>query len=180
MTLAALDAFLHRAGRRSGETVLLRALEALQGERYLRLAERRPANEAFLYGWLANRIGEAGDPRARRLRTFVDISDGVTDETASPNPRRSPKASATSTACSPPPRACSAAAAAGVMVALLMWGGWSRAEEHSIVTIFGWSLGGFIAAMIAVIVGLLAGGPVGRFKVTATPRRRSDRGGRGQ
>ncbi len=38
--------------------MLLRALEALQGERYLRLAERRPANEAFLYGWLANRIGE--------------------------------------------------------------------------------------------------------------------------
>jgi len=59
-------------------------------------------------------------------------------------------------------------AAAGAMVALLMWGGWSRAEEHSIVTIFGWSLGGFIAATIAVIVGLLAGGPVGRFKVTAT------------
>jgi lysozyme family protein len=55
-TLAALDAFL---GLRSphGETVLLRALEALQGERYLRLAERRPATEAFLYGWLANRIG---------------------------------------------------------------------------------------------------------------------------
>ena len=45
-------------GRKGGETVLLRALEALQGERYLRLAEKRPANEAFLYGWLANRIGE--------------------------------------------------------------------------------------------------------------------------
>jgi lysozyme family protein len=57
-TLAALDAFLDKRGRSSGETVLLRALEALQGERYLRLAERRPANEAFLYGWLANRIGE--------------------------------------------------------------------------------------------------------------------------
>ena len=70
-TLAALDAFLATRGtspavgvdggdqqRISGETVLLRALEALQGERYLRLAERRPANEAFLYGWLANRIGE--------------------------------------------------------------------------------------------------------------------------
>ena len=57
-TLAALDAFLALRGRGSGETVLLRALEALQGERYLRLAERRPANEAFLYGWLANRIGE--------------------------------------------------------------------------------------------------------------------------
>ena len=26
----------------------------------LRLAERRPANEAFLYGWLANRIGTMG------------------------------------------------------------------------------------------------------------------------
>ena len=58
VTLAALDAFLEARGRRGGETVLLRALEALQGERYLRLAEKRPANEAFLYGWLANRIGE--------------------------------------------------------------------------------------------------------------------------
>jgi lysozyme family protein len=57
-TLAALDGFLAARGRRGGETVLLRALEALQGERYLRLAERRPANEAFLYGWLANRIGD--------------------------------------------------------------------------------------------------------------------------
>ena len=57
-TLEALDAFLAARGKRGGETVLLRALEALQGERYLRLAERRPANEAFLYGWLANRIGD--------------------------------------------------------------------------------------------------------------------------
>ena len=58
VTLAAFDAFFRVRGRSSGETVLLRALEALQGERYLRLAERRPANEAFLYGWLANRIGD--------------------------------------------------------------------------------------------------------------------------
>ncbi len=58
-TLAALDAFLAVRGRQ-GETVLLRAIEALQGERYLRLAERRPANEAFLYGWLANRMGCEG------------------------------------------------------------------------------------------------------------------------
>ncbi len=57
--------------------------------------------------------------------------------------------------------------AAVAMIALLMWGGWSAREEHSIVVIFGWSLGGFIAAMVAVIVGLLAGGPVGRFKVSA-------------
>ena len=57
VTLSALDRFFALRGS-GGETVLLRALEALQGERYLRLAERRPANEAFLYGWLANRIGE--------------------------------------------------------------------------------------------------------------------------
>ena len=57
MTLFALDAFLAAREPTPGETVLLRALEALQGERYLRLAERRPANEAFLYGWLANRVG---------------------------------------------------------------------------------------------------------------------------
>ena len=56
-TLHALDGFLASRGKQGGETVLLRALEALQGERYLRLAEKRPANEAFLYGWLANRIG---------------------------------------------------------------------------------------------------------------------------
>lgn len=71
-TIAALDAFLAVRGKTegasqsgekastglSGETVLLRSLEAFQGERYLRLAEKRPANEAFLYGWLANRIGQ--------------------------------------------------------------------------------------------------------------------------
>lgn len=50
------------------------------------------------------------------------------------------------------------------MIALLMWGKWPPAEYHSIVVIFGWSLGGFIAAMTIVIIGLLVGGPVGRFK----------------
>ena len=55
-TIDALDRFLRRRGR-IGETVLLKAIEALQGERYLALAEQRPANEAFLYGWLANRLG---------------------------------------------------------------------------------------------------------------------------
>ena len=59
-TLAALDGFLARRGR-GGETVLLKAIEALQGERYLALAERRPANEAFLYGWLANRMGSPAE-----------------------------------------------------------------------------------------------------------------------
>jgi lysozyme family protein len=58
-TVGALDRFLAVRGRERGEVVLMRALEALQGERYLRLAEKRPANEAFLYGWLANRLGNA-------------------------------------------------------------------------------------------------------------------------
>lgn len=60
-TLAALTAFLDRRGP-PGEAVLIKAVEALQGERYLALAERRPANEAFLYGWLANRIGSQHRP----------------------------------------------------------------------------------------------------------------------
>jgi len=60
---------------------------------------------------------------------------------------------------------CGACAVA--MITLLMWGGWSATEEHTIVLIFGWSLGGFIAALLAVITGLLAGGPVGRFKLSA-------------
>jgi lysozyme family protein len=57
-TLHALDGLLRTRGPRA-ETVLLRAIEALQGERYIALAERRPSQEAFLYGWLANRIGSA-------------------------------------------------------------------------------------------------------------------------
>ena len=55
-TLAALRAFMALRGK-AGEKVLLKAVDALQGERYLALAESRPANEAFLYGWLANRVG---------------------------------------------------------------------------------------------------------------------------
>jgi lysozyme family protein len=55
-TLGALRAFRALRGK-AGEAVLLKAIEAMQGERYIALAENRPANEAFLYGWLANRIG---------------------------------------------------------------------------------------------------------------------------
>ena len=55
-TLNALTGFLRKRGAQ-GEAVLLKAIEALQGERYVDLAERRPANEAFLFGWLANRLG---------------------------------------------------------------------------------------------------------------------------
>lgn len=55
-TLGALSAFFDKRGP-SAETVLLKAIDALQGAHYVRLAEARPSQEAFLYGWLSNRIG---------------------------------------------------------------------------------------------------------------------------
>lgn len=55
-TLSALSRFLKKRGP-AGQSVMLKAVEALQGAHYLRLAETRPSQEAFLYGWLANRIG---------------------------------------------------------------------------------------------------------------------------
>src|SRR5690606_35037479 len=50
-TLTALDGYLKVRGR-AGEAVLLKAVEALQGERYIALAERNPSQEAFVYCWL--------------------------------------------------------------------------------------------------------------------------------
>ena len=55
-TMAALQAFLRKRGA-GGEAVLLKAVEALQGAHYINIAEARPNQEAFVYGWLANRIG---------------------------------------------------------------------------------------------------------------------------
>lgn len=55
VTLAALHALMKRRGA-PAEAVLLRALNALQGERYIALSEDRPANEAFTWGWFAQRI----------------------------------------------------------------------------------------------------------------------------
>lgn len=54
-TQAALSAFLRKRGA-EGETVLLAALNALQGERYISLGEARQANEAFMYGWFRTRV----------------------------------------------------------------------------------------------------------------------------
>ena len=51
-TLAALSLYL----RKRDEIVLLRALNSLQGAFYIELAERRGTDEAFLYGWLKNRV----------------------------------------------------------------------------------------------------------------------------
>lgn len=56
-TLAALDAYFAKRGAAGGE-VLRRALDCLQGARYVALAEGRQANEDFLFGWLRTRIGD--------------------------------------------------------------------------------------------------------------------------
>ena len=54
-SLAALKAFLAKRGD-GGEHVLLKALNCLQGARYIELAERNVNLESFVYGWLANRV----------------------------------------------------------------------------------------------------------------------------
>lgn len=54
-TASALKAFLARRGT-EGERVLLVGLNALQGAFYVELAERREKDEAFLYGWLRERV----------------------------------------------------------------------------------------------------------------------------
>lgn len=56
-TLDAIDTFFRVRGQRA-ETVLLRALNSLQGSFYVELAERRPKDEAFSFGWLSNRVDD--------------------------------------------------------------------------------------------------------------------------
>ena len=41
---------------KDGEKVVLRALNSLQGARYIELAERREKDETFVNGWLINRV----------------------------------------------------------------------------------------------------------------------------
>jgi lysozyme family protein len=54
-TLGALNEFLELRGS-AGERVLLRALNSLQGARYIEIAEHRQDNEAFVYGWYQHRV----------------------------------------------------------------------------------------------------------------------------
>ena len=54
-TIAALRAFVARRGK-LGVQVLAEALNSLQGAFYTDLAERRPKDEAFTFGWFANRV----------------------------------------------------------------------------------------------------------------------------
>ncbi|KMS57141.1 glycoside hydrolase family 108 protein [Sphingobium cupriresistens] len=55
-TRAALKGYVAVRGAAGGE-VLRKALDALQGARYIEIAEANPTQEAFLYGWIANRVG---------------------------------------------------------------------------------------------------------------------------
>lgn len=55
-TLGALKSYLDRR-QHEGERVLLKALNCLQGERYIAIAEARERNESFVFGWLSHRVG---------------------------------------------------------------------------------------------------------------------------
>lgn len=55
-TIKALLGLIAARGEENAETVLLKAVNCLQGTRYIELAEAKQTNEAFLYGWLMNRV----------------------------------------------------------------------------------------------------------------------------
>jgi len=54
-TITALQAFLTKRGD-NGVKVLMRCLNGLQCARYIQIAESRPKDEAFVYGWVLNRV----------------------------------------------------------------------------------------------------------------------------
>lgn len=54
-TLAALKAYLYWRGA-PGEAVMVRALNCLQGARYIEISRTRAANETFVYGWIKERV----------------------------------------------------------------------------------------------------------------------------
>lgn len=58
MTLAALKGYMTKRGVAGGE-VLRKALDGLQCGRYVEIAEDSPSQETFVYGWIANRVGQA-------------------------------------------------------------------------------------------------------------------------
>lgn len=55
VSIAALKAFLKWRGP-AGVDVLLKALNAIQGARYLEITENNKSQRAFLFGWMANRV----------------------------------------------------------------------------------------------------------------------------
>jgi lysozyme family protein len=57
LTVQALRAFMQKREADGGEVVLLRALNCLQGARYVEIASTRKKDETFTFGWFKNRIG---------------------------------------------------------------------------------------------------------------------------
>lgn len=55
VTVANFKTFIARRST-SGEIVMLKALNCLQGNRYIEIAEKNASQEEFEFGWLANRI----------------------------------------------------------------------------------------------------------------------------
>lgn len=55
-TAAALKAYVQKNGS-TAEATMLKALNCLQGARYIELSEGRGQNETFTNGWLATRVG---------------------------------------------------------------------------------------------------------------------------
>lgn len=54
-TIGALREYLHLRGG-NGELVLMRALNCLQGARYIQICGRNQALETFVFGWFLNRV----------------------------------------------------------------------------------------------------------------------------
>lgn len=57
MSIDALNRFIARR-KAPGLVVLLRAVSCLRGARYIEIAEKNPSQEAFVYGWIANRVDQ--------------------------------------------------------------------------------------------------------------------------
>ncbi len=57
LTIDTLKLYHRRRGAK-GLDVLLRAVTVLRGARYIDIGEANPSQEAFAYGWLANRVGQ--------------------------------------------------------------------------------------------------------------------------
>jgi lysozyme family protein len=55
-TISALQGYMRARGRSGGEAVLLKALNSLQGARYIELTEQRTQNAAFTFGWFSQRV----------------------------------------------------------------------------------------------------------------------------
>lgn len=55
ITIATLKLYMGKRGK-SAETVLLKALNSLQGAYYFNITDRREVNEDFIFGWFDNRV----------------------------------------------------------------------------------------------------------------------------